>query len=133
MSTSLVLILLISAGGNLEISISLETILSISSGDNLEISIDEIRLLTRWLNRKEFHKFKILNEEYFDIYFEGSFNISKIEIDGKVYGLELELKTKRPFALMEPQKCVIKNLSAFTVISDATEDKAHCVTSSPRG
>ena len=95
--------------------------------DNLEISIDEIRLLTRWLNRKEFHKFKILNEEYFDIYFEGSFNISKIEIDGKVYGLELELKTNRPFALMEPQKIVIKNLENDGVhyISDFSDEEGY--------
>ena len=46
MSTSLVLILLISSGGNLEISISLETILSISSGDNLEISISPEAILS---------------------------------------------------------------------------------------
>lgn len=77
---------------------------------NYEISIDELRTLSRWLNRTEFHKFKILNDEYVDIYFEASFNINKIEINGKLYGLELELKTNRPFALQEPKKIVIKNL-----------------------
>lgn len=78
--------------------------------DNFEISTDELRVLSRWLNRKGFHKFKILSDEYLDIYFEASFNISKIEINGKLYGLELELKTNRPFALQEPKKVVIKNL-----------------------
>jgi hypothetical protein len=78
--------------------------------DNLEMSTDELRTLSRWLNRKEFNKFKILNDDYLDIYFEASFNINKIMIDGKLYGLELELKTNRPFALQEPKKIVIKNL-----------------------
>jgi hypothetical protein len=78
--------------------------------DKSEISVDELRTLSRWLNRKGFHKFKILSDEYLDIYFEASFNISKIEMDGRLYGLELELKTNRPFALQEPKKIVIKNL-----------------------
>ena len=78
--------------------------------DKEEISIDELRILSRWLNRTNFHKFKILSEEYIDIYFEASFNISKIEMDGKIYGLELEMITNRPFALHEPKKFMIKNL-----------------------
>ena len=78
--------------------------------DDFEISTDELRVLSRWLNRKGFYKFKILSDEYLDIYFEASFNISKIEINGKLYGLELEVKTNRPFALQEPKKVVIKNL-----------------------
>lgn len=78
--------------------------------DNKEITVDELRTLSRWLNRKGFHKFKILCDEYADFYFEGSFNISKIEMDGRLYGLELNLTTNRPFALQEPKKIVIKNL-----------------------
>ena len=80
--------------------------------DNVEITVDELRTLSRWLNRKGFHKFKILSDEHLDIYFEASFNISRIEMDGKLYGLELELRTNRPFALQEPKKIVIKNLEA---------------------
>lgn len=78
--------------------------------DKFEITIDELRILSRWLNRKGFYKFKILSDEYLDIYFEASFNISKMEMDGKIYGLELKLKTNRPFALQEPKKIVLKNL-----------------------
>ena len=92
----------------------LETVLQICKNpcvtDNLEMTIDELRTLSRWLNRKGFYKFKILNDEYLDIYFEASFNINKVEIDGKLYGLELELKTNRPFALQEPKKIILKNL-----------------------
>ena len=80
--------------------------------DCIEMSTDELRTLSRWLNRKEFHKFKILNDDYLGIYFEASFNISKIMMDGKLYGLELECKTNRPFALQEPKRVVLKNLVA---------------------
>ena len=82
------------------------------NSNSLEISIDELRILSKWLNRKEFYKFKILNDEYLNIYFEASFNISRIEMNGKIYGLELEMITNRPFALQEPKKVVIKNLVA---------------------
>lgn len=96
---------------------------NICGSDDFEISVDELRLLSKWLNRKGFYKFKILSNEYLDIYFEASFNINKIEIDGKLYGLELELKTNRPFALLEPKKIVIKNLvqNGVKVVNDCSD------------
>lgn len=75
-----------------------------------EISVEEIRDISRWLNRKEFHKFKFLCAEHINIFFEASFNISKIELDGKVCGLELEMFTNRPYALSEPVSLIIRNL-----------------------
>lgn len=76
-----------------------------------EISLDEIREMMRWLNRKEFHKLKLLNDEYINIYFEASFNVGKIELDGKVVGLELEVFTNRPYALHEPININLKNIT----------------------
>ena len=75
-----------------------------------EITTTEHRELTKWLNRKRFLKFKPLSEEFIDLYFEASFNISKIEFGGKLFGLELEVVTNRPFALKEPRTIVIRNL-----------------------
>ena len=80
------------------------------STDVTEITPSEFRELTRWLNRKKFLKFKILSEEYIDLYFEASFNISRIEMNGAIYGLELEVVTNRPFALKEPRVITIDNL-----------------------
>ena len=88
--------------------------------DYEEISILELRDIMRWLNRKEFHKFKLLETEYLDFYFEASFNVSKIEYNGRIYGLELEMITNRPFALQEPilikinntEKNVVKNIAS---------------------
>ena len=66
-----------------------------------EITEPEHRELTRWLDRKKFLKLKILDENHIDLYYEATFGISKIEMNGKLYGLELAVKTNRPFALKE--------------------------------
>lgn len=78
--------------------------------DDMEISMSDFLDLTSWLSRKEFHKFKLLKDDYLDLYFEASFNVSRIESSGKLYGLELNMVTNRPFALQEPIKITIKNL-----------------------
>lgn len=74
-----------------------------------EISIDEMRDVMRWLNRKDFHKFKLLNDEYINIFFEASFNVSKVEFEGKLVGFELEMITNRPYAIHEPVSITIEN------------------------
>lgn len=76
---------------------------------NMEISLEDICNITRWLNRKSFHKFRLLDDEYAGIYFEASFNISKVEMNGKTVGLELEAFTNRPFAVREPVILTINN------------------------
>lgn len=75
---------------------------------DLEISTSDFLDLTSWLNRKEFHKFKFLKDDYLDLFFEATFNINRIEINGKLYGLELNMVTNRPFALQENNKIIIK-------------------------
>ncbi len=66
---------------------------------DLKISNDEYRDIMRWLNRNEFLKFQVLNEdrEQEPYYFNASFNISKRIIDGGIYGLQLAMETDRPF------------------------------------
>lgn len=84
------------------------------SGDTKEITPTEMRQLTKWLNRHKFLKFKILDEAYIDLYFEASFNISRIELDGAIYGLELEVFTNRPFALKEPEVVTVQTRDRYT-------------------
>lgn len=72
------------------------------SNDIEAISVDDMRDIMRWLNRKDFHKFKLLQDGYENIYFDGSFNVNNIIRNGDVVGFELNLKTNRPFALHEP-------------------------------
>lgn len=77
--------------------------------DVAEISPTEFRELTRWLSRHKFLKFKILDGDHIDLYYEAAINISRIEISGRLYGLELNILTNRPFALKEPKTIIIKN------------------------
>lgn len=84
------------------------------SSDIKEISSAEFRELTKWLCRKKFLKFKILDEDYIDLYFEAYFNVNRIEFDGKLYGLELEITTNRPFALMESKTFDIRIRKLYT-------------------
>lgn len=80
------------------------------NGDIKEITSTEFRELTKWLSRKKFLKFKILDEDHIDLYYEAKIDISRIEIDGRIFGLELEITTNRPFALKEPRIINIENL-----------------------
>ena len=68
-----------------------------------EITSIEHRNLTAWLCRKRFLKLKILDEDNIDLYHEAIINVSRIELDGKLYGLELSIQTNRPFSLKEPK------------------------------
>lgn len=77
--------------------------------DDHEIKDYEIRDIMRWLSRKEFHKLKFIDPEHRDIFYEATFNVNKVEYDGIVYGLELEMTTNRPFAQREKIEVHIVN------------------------
>lgn len=91
------------------LTFTLQICKNLCDGTSEKISIEDMRDMTRWLNRGEYCKFKLLNDELSGIYFEASFNISKIEINGEIYGLELEGFTNTPFALAED---VVLNIDA---------------------
>lgn len=78
-------------------------------GDIQEITAVEHRQLTKWLCRKSFLKLKILDEDSIDVYCEAIINVKKIELEGRLYGLELGVFTNRPHMLREPKTTVIKN------------------------
>lgn len=75
-----------------------------------EISPTEYREISRWLNRKKFLKLKIFDEQYIDIYYYATVaSINRIEIDGRLMGLELHIITDSPHAFKEPKVLVRKN------------------------
>jgi len=92
---------------------------------DMEISVSEFRELMSWLNRKGFYKFKFIDDEYLDIFFEVSFNVSRIEVDEKLIGLELKATTNRPYGLLEPVSFVINNMghnTKGTILDDSDEE-----------
>lgn len=89
-----------------------------------EISLREYAELLRWLNRKKFYKLRLLSDEYVDIFFEGSFNISKREASGKIIGLDLTFFSNRPFGMYENKKLIFEAEAANSsfVFYDVSEE-----------
>ena len=90
-----------------------------------EVSMEDVRDIMRWLNRKNFHKFRLRDNDYAGMYFEATFNVSKIEFNGKVYGFELEMITNRPFASKDPVIMHIDNKvenGVHTIFSKSDEE-----------
>ena len=82
-----------------------------ASGDVEPITATEESQIMRWLNRKRFLKFRVLQDGYEDVYFNGSFNIDKYVLDGNVYGFELTFITDSPFADFDLERYVINATS----------------------
>lgn len=89
--------------------------------ENRYFTIEQQREITRWLNRPAFLPLYIVDEGYENIYFEGSFNLSKVEVAGKIIGFNLNFTSNRPFGLSRPyvrkfsaragQRIVIQDMS----------------------
>lgn len=94
------------------------------SDSNMEISDIEFKNIMRWLNRREFLKFRLLDENASrTCYFDASFNIQKILIGGKLYGIELTMETNRPFGYGEQLIALsIPDTSQLYEIEDVSDE-----------
>ena len=71
--------------------------------DDMTITLDETRILTRWLCRKNFHKFCLMDDGFQDVEWMATFtNISRIYNGKDIIGLELTIETDKPFAYSHP-------------------------------
>lgn len=79
------------------------------------LEVEDQREIARWLNQKEPKKFRPITENstYDSVFFEGSFNLNKLEFNGNVIGYELHFISNAPFALGDTVKRVI-SLAANT-------------------
>ena len=77
---------------------------NLRNNENKYFTIEEQRDILRWLNRPNFHTFYLLDEGYEDIYYNASFNVSKIELAGNVIGFSLKFFTDRPFGTRKKYK-----------------------------
>ena len=62
---------------------------------------DEVSVIQRWLCRKEYHKFKIDQDGYRNLYWNAVFQSKQIMLNGQIAGLELTLYTDAPYAYMD--------------------------------
>ena len=68
--------------------------------DETEITTAEFRALSRWLNRREFlwfRAFDMCEPEKQRPWVRASFTLSRIEVGGTTYGVELDMQTDSPF------------------------------------
>lgn len=72
--------------------------------EDIYFTIDEQRSIIRWLNRSEFCELQLVDEDMENATFYGSFNVQKIELGGKIIGLELHFVSDKPFATRPPIK-----------------------------
>lgn len=90
------------------------------------VTVDEYRDIMRWLNRKGYYKFRLDDDEWQGIYMEGTFNVSRIEIGGQLFGFELTLMTNRPYALLdeivETLEFTSSNYTTAQVIYDSSDE-----------
>lgn len=90
------------------------------SQDEMEITSEEFRALMHWLNQRDFKPMCFLDEDgAATCYYDASFNISKLKIAGKTYGLELTMETNRPFGY---GKEYVKSCNSASMIVDAVSD-----------
>lgn len=63
----------------------------------MEISTQQFRELMQWLNRREFLPFRIVDDKQTVCWYNASFNVDKIVVGDKIYGVRLTMETDRPF------------------------------------
>ncbi len=78
--------------------------------NDMEFSDGEISHFMRWLNQKEYKKFKPIykNGSYSDLYFYGTFtSISAVVSNGKVIGFTLTFTSNSPFGYVDDKEYTI--------------------------
>lgn len=88
--------------------------------EDIEIPIYEVRKLMRWLNRKTYHKFRFLEKNYDNFFFEASFNVNKIEFSDKIVALELTMQTNSPYAFSNKRTHLIESNTANWTVNLVT-------------
>lgn len=82
-----------------------------------ELSQQELSYIVRWLNRQDgFYKFKLIQDEFEILYTYANFNVSKIEIAGKIIGIDITMYTMYPYLLEEQSDIVYDIPSSGTTI-----------------
>ena len=95
--------------------------------DDRQITNDEYRDLMRWLNRREFLKFQVFDEDEGErdtCYYNVSFNVEKIKIAEKLFGLRLTMESDKPFGYGQEQSVswTFADSSTTRILSDISDE-----------
>lgn len=86
----------------------------------------EAREITKWLNRREYHKFKLYNPDFnvMDYYYYGSFNVKQKMMNGKILGFSLTFTSTSPYAFgenVELKYMLMNQNDSFILYGDSDE------------
>lgn len=93
--------------------------------NEMEITNDEYRDIMRWLNRKEFLKFQLLDDQDRDnCYYFASFNIDTLFVSDKLFGMRLTMETDKPFGYGQDQeiKWTFASPNITKLLSDVSDE-----------
>lgn len=95
--------------------------------DDRLISNDEYRDLMRWLNRREYLKFQVFDEDdniRDTCYYNVSFNVEKIKIADRLFGLRLTLESDKPFGYGQEQSVTweFSDITVSKILSDMSDE-----------
>lgn len=66
--------------------------------DKFYFSVNEVSAIQKWLCRNSYHKFKIDQDDYRNIYWNAVFSSKQILLNGRIVGLELTMYTDATYA-----------------------------------
>lgn len=94
------------------------------TNEELKITDEEIREITRWLQRKEFKEIRLIDLDNNDYFTNGSFNVSCIYYNDICYGFEIELQTNKPYLYAETVEVNfdISNSGESYIMVDESDD-----------
>lgn len=86
----------------------------------------EVRDLMKWLNRRGYHKFRMINEiaDESNVHYYGSFNAKEIIIGEKILGLTLTFTSNAPFGFADNvmlQFMLMNNGDTFELYGDSDD------------
>lgn len=97
--------------------------------EDMEISNDEYRDIMRWLNRREFLKFQVIDDGNDNLkrdtcYYNASFNVNKIKINEKLCGMRLTMETDKPFGYGQEQSVswTFSDSNVSKILSDISDE-----------
>lgn len=97
------------------------------TSDTAYFTSEEVSEIKRWLCRRDgFYKFEVIQENDYNLFFHGSFNVRTITVAGQIAGMELTFHSNAPYGYISGYEidCVLSADEPFTFydISDEIGD-----------
>jgi len=106
---------------------ALSTTFQVGLLDGNYLTPEQVSKINRWLCRKDgYHKFKIVNEDYENIYFNAVCNTNELKINGYTYGFEITITTDHPYAFLEPVEIEFStDIDKVYSLEDTSDETGH--------